>query len=747
MPLPAPHLDDWKFQELVNDAKRRIGLRCPEWTDHNVSDPGVTLIELFAWMTELTLYRMNQVPERAYVKFLEMLGITLEPPTSAQTELRFRLSRPIEDGDENDGDLRHGHVLPAHETRAATVRTDFEEAIEFTTDRDLRFTRPGLRYVLGLPPKTSGEAQTVGAVPDGAGVRRFLWDAKVEWKPEPAQNGGFTSSQDDPLDRIRRDDNSSSGFMPVTGEGARTGFPVFSAAPRQNDTLWVGFDEDVAQNTVELTWDCKEAAGVGLQEESPAAVWEVYEPNENRWERLEVLADETRGLNRPGSLEIALPAQLEAYEVAGVRARWIRCRYTTNPADHPATQTGAGDELRPVLAYEESPQIVSVAARTVGGTVSASHATVVRAEEIGQSDGAPGQTFYLRQKPILTRTDSETLRVGPQDAALGDMEDWTEVSDFAASGPRDRHYTLDPLSGEVRFGPLVTAPDGTVRAHGKTPERGDTLRFAAYRIGGGTIGNVRAREIQILKSGQEYIADVHNPRRAAGGREAETLDHAKMRAQMLLRMRNRAVTGEDFEFLALRASSSVGRARCVPPGEDGANPGEVRLLLVPRAPGVPTPSDLKLPPQTLTSVRAFLDERRLLTTVLKISEPEYVFVSTDLVVVAAPDMDTETLRRRLKENLEAYFHPVTGGLSGEGLPFGGTLTMADIYLQVQRTPGVAFLQSAPTAYLSTARDGVFSPERAVALEQGEHRLLPNQILATRAHRVRVVPMSLERGQR
>ena len=74
MALPAPNLDDRRFQQLVDDAKRMVQQRCPEWTDHNVSDPGVTLIETFAFMVDQLLYRLNRVPERIYVKFLELLG-------------------------------------------------------------------------------------------------------------------------------------------------------------------------------------------------------------------------------------------------------------------------------------------------------------------------------------------------------------------------------------------------------------------------------------------------------------------------------------------------------------------------------------------------------------------------------------------------------------------------------------------------------------------------------------------------
>src|SRR6187431_1370851 len=94
MAIAAPHLDDRRFQDLVDDAKRLVMDRCPTWTDHNVSDPGVTLIETFAFMTDQMLYRLNRVPDRLYVKFLELIGIRLFPPTAARTDLTFWLSAP-----------------------------------------------------------------------------------------------------------------------------------------------------------------------------------------------------------------------------------------------------------------------------------------------------------------------------------------------------------------------------------------------------------------------------------------------------------------------------------------------------------------------------------------------------------------------------------------------------------------------------------------------------------------------------
>ena len=127
MALPVPNLDDRRFQDLVDDAKRLVQQRCPEWTDHNVSDPGVTLIELFAWMTDQVVYRLNRVPDRNYVKFLELIGVSLYPPTAARTAGHVLAVR---------GRSPTSSRIPAG-TQVATVRTETDEAIVFATIEDL----------------------------------------------------------------------------------------------------------------------------------------------------------------------------------------------------------------------------------------------------------------------------------------------------------------------------------------------------------------------------------------------------------------------------------------------------------------------------------------------------------------------------------------------------------------------------------------------------------------------------------
>src|SRR5215469_6149309 len=126
MALPAPNLDDRRFQQLVDEAKRYVQQRCPEWTDHNVSDPGVTLIEVFAQMVDQLVYRLNRVPEKNYLAFLDLLGVRLFPPGAARADVTFRLSAPQPET----------VLLPAG-TEVATAPGETRAAVVFATVDDL----------------------------------------------------------------------------------------------------------------------------------------------------------------------------------------------------------------------------------------------------------------------------------------------------------------------------------------------------------------------------------------------------------------------------------------------------------------------------------------------------------------------------------------------------------------------------------------------------------------------------------
>ncbi|GAA3058484.1 putative baseplate assembly protein [Actinokineospora globicatena] len=126
MGIPIPNLDDRRFQDLVDEAKRRVQQRCPEWSDHNVSDPGVTLIETFAFMVDQLIYRVNRIPERSYLRFLDLIGVTLFPPAAARVPATFRLSAPQENP-----------VFVQAGSQVVTQRTEVSDPVVFTLEKTL----------------------------------------------------------------------------------------------------------------------------------------------------------------------------------------------------------------------------------------------------------------------------------------------------------------------------------------------------------------------------------------------------------------------------------------------------------------------------------------------------------------------------------------------------------------------------------------------------------------------------------
>lgn len=93
MALKSPNLDDRDFNQLVEESRRWIARTCPQWTDLSPHDPGMVILELFAHLTETMIYRLNRLPEKAYVEFLRLMGVKLNPPIAANVKLRFTLNR------------------------------------------------------------------------------------------------------------------------------------------------------------------------------------------------------------------------------------------------------------------------------------------------------------------------------------------------------------------------------------------------------------------------------------------------------------------------------------------------------------------------------------------------------------------------------------------------------------------------------------------------------------------------------
>src|SRR5579875_427968 len=616
MPLPAPNLDDRRFQDLVDDAKRLVQRRCPEWTDHNVSDPGVTLIETFAYMTDQLLYRLNRVPDRLYLKFLDLIGLRMLPPNPASVPVTFWLSAPATTP-----------LTIAAATRVGTSRTETQQSIEFATVDDLV-----------LAPRKLLVVRTTAVPPD---------------EEEP---------QADTADRT-----------PLLTTG--TPFPMFSDPPATDDALLIGLDHAAPRCAIRIDFDAV-AEGIGVNPEHPPLAWEAWSGQD--WTACEVTLDETGGFNRPGAVIVHLPPEHEVSVIEGDRASWLRARITEP------------DEGQP--PYTASPLVRGLTACTVGGTTLAVHGEVVPQEELGLSEGVPGQSLRLSRSPVLAGSAAPIVEISSDEG----WQEWSQVEDFADSGPDDRHFVLDACSGLVMFGPAVREPGGLLRQYGAAPPAGAAIRIRGYATGGGQAGNVTAGAIRTLKSSIPFVTAIENLHPAQGGVDGETLEEAKTRGPLLLRSRGRAVTAEDYEVFARQAAPEVARVHCVPAGDADTAAGAVRVLVVPAAAaeeGRIRFENLVPSAETLTRIADVLDGVRPVGVRVSVEPPLYRGITVVARLVARPRVNTARLRDDALHSLHEFLSPLAGGgPEGTGWPFGRPVQSGEIFGLLQRVKGVDLVE-------------------------------------------------------
>jgi predicted phage baseplate assembly protein len=272
-----------------------------------------------------------------------------------------------------------------------------------------------------------------------------------------------------------------------------------------------------------------------------------------------------------------------------------------------------------------------------------------------------------------------------------DWEQWQEVQTFAASGPNDPHFMVDRIQGEVVFGPATREPDGTLRYYGKVPPKAAPIRVPLYRTGGGQRGNVARNVLRVQRDPVPFVTSVTNRRAASGGVDGESVADARLRGPLLLRTRDRAVTVDDYEYLAREAAPDVARVRCVPVPDD---PGAVRVLVVPKVSGPLDPAAAEPQPSddTLARIADYLDERRCLGARVMVGPPSYVGVTVVAQLRARTRTARDTLLARATDALYRYLNPVVGGPDGTGWPFGRSVHSHEISAVLQRLTGVDLVE-------------------------------------------------------
>jgi predicted phage baseplate assembly protein len=615
MPLnnAIPQIDDRRYDSLLAEVRTRIARYTPEWTpvwtDVNDSDPGITMVQVFAWLAEMLTYRMSQVPELNYIKFLQLLGIELNPAEPAQTEITFpvKLDHPAP------------FVLVPARTQVTAEAPDGGPPLVFETERALTALTASL-----------------------ASVQAF---------------DGYA-------------------FTDVTSENreASQGFQPFGPLANDDSALLLGFAYDASSALVEFPQVEVNLAVWVLQTSAPSASlqcglpdtpsygparirWEYW--NGANWQSLSLLKDETRALTRTGHVYLKTPAKGMRPAAIGAEQQpryWIRGRVERSQ-------------------YERPPTLLAI--RT--NTVAVRQAETIRDEVLGGNNGRRDQVFRLANTPVLR----DTLRLEVDEGS--GYEVWTRVDDFFGSSPTDHHYALDRTTGEIRFG---DGRHGSIPvANASNPDANVVAR--EYRVGGGKRGNVPAQAIKTLTTSVIGVdaTQVANLLAADSGRDEETLDEAKQRAPRSIKSRCRAVTAEDFEYLAMLAAN-IKRAKTLPlfhPDFPGVKvPGVVTVIVVPDgdAPN-PMPSD-----GTLRTVCAYLDQRRLLTTELYVIGPTYQQVEIHVEAIVNDNADLAEVYEGISQTLLEYFHPLTGGDDGQGWPFGGTIFFSRVNQRVFTVTGV-----------------------------------------------------------
>jgi len=278
----------------------------------------------------------------------------------------------------------------------------------------------------------------------------------------------------------------------------------------------------------------------------------------------------------------------------------------------------------------------------------------------------------------IDRTDIR-FEFDPQDPTIPTAAwvRWKAVPHFYLSKSNDRHYVVERARGVFRF----PGADGFI------PPAGAPI-VVSYVTGGGADGNVPVGAVRELRSGVGFVQSVGNPIAAGGGAAAELLRAARARSAQLVRHRARAVSFEDYEWIAMSASSEVARARALPldgPAGCGSR-GFVGIVLVPHSPELqPMPSS--------ELCRKVIDHLTRCAPAgiagsIRIVTPSYMPVGVRAEVLPRFAEEAGRVEARVRTRVTTFLHPLTGGHDGHGWEFGESVCLSDLARVIENTSGV-----------------------------------------------------------
>jgi hypothetical protein len=652
MPLTVPAIDARSYEELRDEALRRIPVHNPAWTNFNASDPGVTLVELFAFMTESLLYRANQIPERNRRAFLSLLGMRLLPAASAQGLVAIANERgPLETLTLGRGvEVRAGEVpfrtdegldvLPVEGRVYAKRRANPRpEVVEQYRQLYASFGAPG-----GPPPDVT-LYDTVVLTPDAGPIDLVrdtidasLWvallvrptDKPLDTPPGAAvvlarkaiggkvlslgivpvvdtagAHAGPTAREGRQANHLAyRVPSAGSGVLPASLADRRPSYTTLDPVTGRNVLLEPG--------VVQLT--LPPATALGL--------WTNLEPLEAGVGDFPPFVDDTAVSDR-----VVTWIRVQATSAQPARVEWC--------------------EINAVRVTQRVPVVDEI---------------------LPPGTGDPDQVARLGRRPVVPGSVRLTLTT-----AEGRTMTWTEVDDLAVAGPEVtfRDPALPPGARPSRRGPseafAVDAEAGELRfgdgEHGARPARDAVLRVD-YDVSDGAAGNVGP---QAIATGPTLPPGVRvlNRVRTWGGVDTEPVAAAERRVTRHLRHGDRLVTAEDHRAIAQATPEvEVGRVEVLPafdprlsPSDPGDAPGAVTLLAIPRYDLV-NPDTPDADGYFLDAICHYLDPRRLVTSELFLRGPVYrpVLVSVGIDVVG--DRSVAATREAVRRALTAFLAPL-----------------------------------------------------------------------------------------
>jgi predicted phage baseplate assembly protein len=673
MPIALPNLDDRRWSDLVEQGRALIPLYAPEWTDHNASDPGITLMELLAAVAEMDIYRLNRLTDAQKLRLLALMDVRPEPPRPATlvTELRITSgATPV--------------TLPAG--------TEFDATRLDSTTVPLRST--------GAMDVVAASLRAVQRK-DVAGFRNLT----AAWTRQEV----FAAFGDDPS----------------IGAELYLGFDQPLPAGHWSQ-LFACIDGEQAGLAERARLVAEAQAGGPLAHHSARIAWEYFADDgaAGAWQPLDVV-DDTRAFSLSGTLRLKPGAAMKASLLGRIAQPqcWLRGRLVDGAFD--ASPRVARLMLNGIELLQSTPvwtawpiaigtvvagtitpgqgsglRLSLQAGRIVGLSVDASPAApiftvlayeaatatapgllTVQGTLAGSGTGEPAQRITLGRRPLV----ESSLRLFSFEGAR--YRAWTRVDDFSASARADAHFTLDATTGAIVVG------DG---------EKGRVLPpasqvFAFYEATQPAPAIARLTGLAESPHNRAFLPDATAIGRTAVGTPialeaaapAETLAHALGRATLQREARLRAVTTEDFEAIALetpglRVARAIARPNLYPGLECVNAPGMMTVIVLPSLPLTrPVPSS-----GFIGQIAARLEARRTIGTRVIVAGPRYLQVAVDAKVQALDGIDKTKLAGQVAQALDAFFDPVTGGPDHTGWPLGRDVYRAEVMQVIDQTPGV-----------------------------------------------------------